>query len=140
MVDLAPGIEARNYGLRKTTEPRAMWDSLKVILPLTIIAGALSFHIWVQSQSIDIGYQSQQFKAEEEELLRIHQHLILEEETAKNLASLEKIARNGLGMVPLTAAQIIPAPIENLDTSGTEKMALGTFNQSSGAKKPSALY
>jgi cell division protein FtsL len=139
MVDLAPSIEFRNYGLKRTTEPKAMWDSLKVILPLLIIAGALSFHIWVQSQSIDIGYQSQQLKTQEEEFLRIRQQLILEEETAKNLASLEKIARNELGMVPVKAAQIIPAPMENLNTAGQDKLALGSFNSSLGSKKSSAL-
>ena len=139
MVDLAIGTAARNYGLRKTTEPRALWDSLKVILPLAVIAGALSFHVWVQSQSIDIGYQSQQLTVQEQESLRIRQQLILEEETAKNLASLERIARNELGMVPLTAAQIIPAPFEDLEPAGSERLALGSFPQTGDAKRPSAL-
>ncbi len=139
MVDLAIGTAARNYGLRKRTEPGALCESLKVILPLAVIAGALSFHIWVQSQSINIGYQSQQLTIQEQESLRIRQQLILEEETAKNLASLERIARNELGMVRLTAAQIIPAPFENPEPDGSDKLALGTFSQSPSAKRLSAL-
>ena len=140
MVDLAVGIESRNYGLRKTIEPKALWESLKIILPLVIIAGALSFYIWIQSQSINIGYQSQQLTVQEEELLRTQQQLILEEETVKNLATLEKIARNELGMVSLKASQIIPAPFEDLDAIGSETLALGNFSQSPASKKQPAIH
>jgi cell division protein FtsL len=139
MVDLAVGIKARNYGLRKTTEPRALWEALKFILPLMVIAGALSFHIWIQSQSIHIGYQSQELIAQEQNSLRVRQQLILEEETVKNLASLEKIARNELGMVPLKASQIIAAPLDNLDTVGSETLAMGTYSQLSESRKRAVL-
>jgi cell division protein FtsL len=135
MVDLAAGIEARNYGLRKTTEPKALWETLKIILPLTIIAGALSFHIWIQSQSVDLGYQNQELVAQEQSSLRIRQQLILEEETVKNLASLEQIARNELGMIHLKASQIIPAPLDNSDTVGSETLAMGTPSQFSETRK-----
>lgn len=139
MVDLAVGIEAKNYGLRKTIEPKALGESLKIILPLVIIAAALSFYIWIQCQSIHIGYQSQQLTNHEQELRRIQQQLILEEETVKNLATLEKIARNELGMIPLKASQIIPAPFENSDAIGSETLALGSFSQMLASRKQSAL-
>ena len=139
MLDLAAGIEDRNYGLKKTTDPRTLLESLKIVLPLMALAGALSFQIWARSQSINIGYESLQLSLQEKELERFRQQLILEEQILKNPRSLEAIARNNLGMRPLGQDQIITSPVENWDVSNSETLALGNPSLPSAPKNPSAF-
>jgi cell division protein FtsL len=139
MLDLAAGIEERNYGLRRTTDPRALMESLRIVLPFVVIAGALSFHIWVRSQSIYIGYQNQQLNAQEEELLQIRQQFILEEQTLKDPQWLEAIARKDLGMVILQPNQIIPPPLENWNAGHSGTPELGNLIHSSEPKRSSAF-
>jgi cell division protein FtsL len=139
MLDFAAGIETKNYGLRKTTDLRSLLESLRVVLPFVVIAGAFSFHIWVHSQNIHLGYQSQQLNAQAEELLQIRQQFILEEQTLKDPRWLEAVARKNLGLVLLRPSQIIPPPLENLSNGGAETLALETSSRSAEPKKPSAL-
>jgi len=138
MLDLAAKIETRNYGLRKTTDPRTLLESLRVILPLVIIAAAFSFRIWVCSESIHIGYQSQQLSALVEDSLRTQQQLILEEQTLKDPKSLESIARD-LGMIPLRPDQLILAPVADWDAGSLETLALMNPYRPSEPRKPSAF-
>ncbi len=139
MLDLAAGIEARNYGLRRATDVRNLLELLKIVLPLMAIAAVLSIHIWVDSQSIHIGYQSQQLKAQEERLLQIQQQLVLEEQILKDPELLEAIARNDLGMILLPANKVILAPSENWDQSSSVTPALEHISRPSEPKKPSAF-
>jgi cell division protein FtsL len=138
MLDFAAGIEAKNYGLRKTTDFRSLLESLKFVLPFVAIAAAFSFHVWVRSQNIHLGYQSQQLNAQAEELQQIRQQLILEEQTLKDPRSLEAVARKNLGLVLLRPSQIIPPPLENLSRGGADSLALQTSTRSAGPKKPFA--
>ena len=107
MLDFAAGIEAKNYGLRKTSDLRTLLDSLKILCPLVVIAGALSFHIWIGSQNIQIGYENQELIRQEEELLDLKKELILEEQTLKDLRTLEALALGEMGMIVPSADQII---------------------------------
>ncbi len=84
MVDLAGGIEARNYGIRRATDLRHLFELLHVILSAALIAGVLCVYSWTRSQIVNIGYQSHDLKVAEESLLRMEKNLILEEETLKN--------------------------------------------------------
>ena len=135
MLDLAAGIEARNYGLGRSNGWRTVLESAPIILPLLGIMSVLSFHIWVRSQSIHIGYQSQQLSTQEEDLLQIQRQLILEEQTLKNPAWLEATARKNLGMILLKPNQIISPPIENWDTGSPRTFKLGSLLEPSEPKK-----
>jgi len=140
MLDLAAGIEVRNYGLRKASDPQSLLESLKMILPLTMVAGALSFYVWVRGQVIQVGYQSQRLKAQEEELLQTRQQLVLEEQTLKDPKWLEAAARKNLGMAVVKPYQVIPAPLfENWDTSSSKTPGPGKPFELSEPEKPTAL-
>jgi len=139
MLDFAAGIEAKNYGLRNTTDLRSLLESLRVVLPFVVMAAGFSFHVWVRSQNIHIGYQGQQLNAQTEELLQIRQQLILEEQTLKDPRWLEAVARKNLGLILLRPSQIIPPPLENLSNGGADSLALETSSRSAEPKKPSAL-
>ena len=71
MLDFAAGIEAKNYRLRKTSDLQTLLDSLKILFPLVVIAGALSFHVWIRSQNIQVGYENQQLINQAEDLIDI---------------------------------------------------------------------
>jgi cell division protein FtsL len=125
MVDLAPGMEARNYGLKKAPNSRNLWESLKILFPFMMIAGALSFYIWLYSETLLIGYQTQQFNEEKDDALQIQQQLILEEQTLISPERLDLIARSDLGMVPLKANQLIILPAMDQDAGSPNALALG---------------
>ncbi len=139
MLDLAAGMENRNYALRRSTNSRTLLESLEIVLPLIVIAGALCFQIWIRGQTIHIGYENQQLKEQEEILFRIQQQLIVEEQTLMDPRLLETIASRDLGMIILPANQIIPAPLENLDATNSEASVLGNLLRPSERKKPSAF-
>ncbi len=140
MLDLAAGIEARNYGLRKSGDPRSVLEYLKIIGPLFLIAGALAFHVWVRSQNIQLGYRSQELSTRERELSQIRQQLILEQRTLEDPEWLEAIARTSLGMIILRPNQIIPAPLPvNWDTSKSETPRSGKLLRPSEPAKPPEL-
>jgi cell division protein FtsL len=113
MLDFATGIEAKNYGLSKTSDMGTLLESLKILFPLVVIAGALSFHIWVRSQNIQVGYQNQQLINQQEDLMNLQKELILEEQTLKDPKTLEFLALGNLGMIiPPTDRIILSAPSE----------------------------
>jgi cell division protein FtsL len=107
MTDWADGIETRNYGIERRVDRGMFSDLVRSILSLALVAGALIFCSWVRHQIISTGYESQNFFAEEESLLRIQKRLVLEEETLKNPERIDIIARNDLGMTPLRPAQLV---------------------------------
>jgi cell division protein FtsL len=140
MLDFATGIEAKNYGLRKTSDLRTLLDSLKILLPLIFIAGALSLQICIRSKNIQAGYQSQQLVRQQQDLLDLQKELILEEQTLKDPKILESIALGNLGMIVPPADRIIlSTPPEEWDMGGSETLALGNLSESSEIKTPSAF-
>ncbi len=140
MLDFAAGIEAKNYGLRKTSDLRTLLDSLKILFPLVMIAGALSFHIWIRSQKIQVGYENQQLIHQEEGLLNLQKELILEEQTLKDPKTLEIVALGDLDMIVPPADRIIlsHAP-EEWDLTSSEALALGNLSGPSEFKTSSAF-
>jgi cell division protein FtsL len=139
MLDFAAGIESKNYGLRKTSDLRTLLDSLKILFPLVTIAGALSFHIWICSQNIQIGYQNHQLNEKEEELINARNQLILEEQTLKDLKTLETLALGKMGMIIPPADRIILSTTpEEWDLGNSEALALGNLSTSE-MKAPSAF-
>ncbi len=136
MLDLAAGMEHRNFALRKTPDLQTLSESLKIVLPLAMIACALCFHIWIRGQNVHIGYQSQQLKEQEQNLLRIQQHIIVEEQALLDPKSLDELARNKLGMIILPIDRIIPAPLETWDTTSTTIPVAESFNLSEQRESP----
>ena len=139
MLDFAAGIESKNYGLRKTSDFRTLLDSLKILFPLVMIAGALSFHIWICSQNIQIGYQNQKLNDQETDLMDTQKQLILEEQTRKDLKRLETLAMGELGMIIPPADRIILSTTpEEWDLGNSEALALGNLSTPE-MKAPSAF-
>ena len=139
MLDFAAGIESKNYGLRKTSDFRTLLDSLKILFPLVMIAGALSFHIWICSQNIQIGYQNQKLNDQETDLMDTQKQLILEEQTRKDLKRLETLAMGELGMIIPPADRIILSTTpEEWDLGNSEALALGNLSTPE-TKAPSAF-
>jgi len=139
MLDFAAGIESKNYGLRNTSDLRTLLDSLKILLPLVTIAGALSFHIWICSQNIEIGYQNQKLNEKEEGLVNARNQLILEEQTLKDLQKLEILALGEMGMIIPTADHIILSTSpEGWDLENSGALALGNLSTPE-MKTPSAF-
>ena len=140
MLDFAVGIEAKNYGLRKTSDLRTLLDSLKILFPLVVIAGALSFHIWVRSQTIQFGYEYQQLNNQQEDLLNLQKILVLEEQTLKDPKTLEILAMGDLNMIIPPADRIIlSTPPEEWDLGDSETLALGNLSVPSETNTPSAF-
>ncbi len=130
MYDWAGGSEDRNYGIKRITDPRKLSELLRIILSLSVIAGALLFYSWVRSQIIGIGYESQQLQAQEQNLLSVEKNLILEEQTLKNPERIEAIARNDLGMMRLRANQVLTPPNQGAESIGPNTLALATGSDS----------
>jgi len=139
MVDWANRIEARNYNVRRETDLRHTNELLKMILALAMVAGVLVYYSWVRSHFISVGYESQNLKEIESELLHEQQGLIIQEETLKNPERIDRIARNDLNLVPLRPNQLIPPQVQDLESSSAGVLAMVDLPSTSGGlKKPSA--
>jgi cell division protein FtsL len=134
MTDWADGIEIRNYGIKLEIDGRVFSESLRTILSLALVAGALVFYSWVRNQIISTGYQSQNLFTEEELLLRTEKRLMLEEEMLRNPGRIDTIARNDLGMTPLHPSQLIMPQRRDVERSLTDAVAMAD-SESANLKK-----
>ncbi len=135
MIDWVGGIENRNYGIKRITDPQKLSELLGIILSLATIAGVLLVYAWIRSQIIDIGYSGQQLRAQEECLVREQRKLVLEEQTLKNPERVETLARVELGMTRLRANQLLTPQFQNLETIGTTALALTSVPESTPETK-----
>jgi cell division protein FtsL len=131
MTDWADGIADRNYGIKCRIDTGMLMELICALLAFSAVAGALLFFSWVRSQSVNIGYESQNFSAIEESLLRTHKRLILEEEILGNPERIDKIARIELGMAPLRPGQLIRHQIQAAGSDASDSMVMA----SSGAMR-----
>jgi cell division protein FtsL len=113
MKDWAVGIETRNYGIKGRINTGMLFELLRTMITISLIAGAFLFFSWVRSQIISTGYESQKLFALEESLLRTQNRLILEEETLRNPERIDKLARTELHMAPLQPNQLILTSFRN---------------------------
>lgn len=140
MLDLAAGVEARNYGLRRTGGARSLLQSIQIVWPAAIIAAALTFSVWVRGRLIQAGYQAERLKAQEEEMLETARQLLLEEETLMDPARLEAAARSRLGMIVVKPYQVMPAPVyDRWDAVSSKLPGPSKSLEPSGPEKASAL-
>jgi cell division protein FtsL len=131
MIDWAGGIEDRNYGIKRITDPQKLSELLWIIFSLVVVAGALLFYAWARSQIISIGYNSQQLQAQEESLRGAQRNLILEEQILKNPERIDTIARNQLGMIRLRTSQLITPQFQDVEPIGSDTLALADTSDSS---------
>jgi cell division protein FtsL len=124
MTDWADGIETRNYGIKCVIDARILSELVRTIVCLAMVAGALLFYLWIRSQIINTGYEIQSLLAAEEDLMRTQQNLSLKEEFLRRPERIDDIARNQLGMIPLSPAQLIVPQIQDLDKSTPDKLAM----------------
>ncbi len=138
MIDWVGGTEDRNYQISKITGPQKLSELLWFIFALSMVAAALLFSAWIRSRIIDIGYQSQQLRAEEQTLLGTQKNLALEEQILKNPERIEGIARNELGMVPLRANQVITPLFQDIESPGSNSLALANASDTSAERGTAA--
>lgn len=139
MVDWAGGIEDRNYGIKRITDPQRLSELLWIIFSLVFVAGALLFYAWTRSQIIGIGYTCQQLQVQGQNLLRANEKLIVQEAILKDPERIDYIARNDLGMMRLRTNQIIAPQFQDGEALGPNILALTqTANSTSGARKSPA--
>jgi len=139
MTDLAGGIETRNYGIKRRTDSRNLFDLLCIVLSIAAMAGAVFFYTWVRIQTVNVGYESQRLQAKEEALLRTGTNLALEEETLKDPGRIDLIARSQLGMTPLRPHQIMPVGFRVEQPGAPVALAMaGSSRPSNGTGKPSS--
>jgi cell division protein FtsL len=137
MTDWADGIETRNYGIKCVIDARILSELVRTIVCLAMVAGALLFYLWIHSQIISIGYESQKLLREEESLRSIQKILNLEEETLRCPERIDMIARTRLGMIRLSPNQLILPQIKDLNESIPDKLAMAV-SESAGLKKSAA--
>jgi len=140
MVDWAGGIEDRNYGIKRITDPQRLSELLWIISSLVFVAAALLFYAWNRGQIISIGYTCQQLQVEGQNLLRANEKLIIQEAILKDPERIDYIARNDLGMTRLRTNQIIATQSQDDAALGPNILALTrTANSTSEAGKSPAV-
>lgn len=139
MTDWANGIEGRNWGIRRRTDSRHLWDLLLSLLPVLVLAAVPFFHSWVRYRIVDMGYQIQRLKVEEETLLRREKAYILEEATLKSPQRIDEIARTDLGMMPIQPNQLITSQVPSTKQDGPTIIAMAAAAAPSvETRKPAA--
>lgn len=140
MKDYAADSFDRNYGIRRETDRRNLCELLLIGASLAMIAAVLFSYSWVRAELVATGYALQQLQSEERELLREQQKLTLEEERLKHPGRIDDIARNGLGLSRMRAAQILPASMQDVRRDAADSLALaGNASAGSNSRKPSAV-
>jgi cell division protein FtsL len=133
MVDLAGGIEARNYCIRPRADRRGLVDLLLTTLSFLMIGAALLFCLWVRSHITQMGYEIQRLQEQQAALERTRSALIVQEQTLKYPERLEQIAREELGMSPVRLSQLLPQGIPGTETAGSTALAMASVSRSGGA-------
>jgi cell division protein FtsL len=137
MIDWADGIETRNYGIKSKTDGRMLWELVRSVAALALVAGSLLFYSWVRSQLVETGYKTQKRFAAEETLLRTERKLILEEKTLTNPERIDLIARNDLGMTPLHPNQLIIPQLSDVEHGAFNAVAM-VNSEVADSKKPAS--
>jgi cell division protein FtsL len=136
MVDLAGGIEARNYSIRPRADRRGLADLLLTTLSFLMIGAALLFCLWVRSHITQMGYEIQRLQEQQEALERTKTALILQEQTLKYPERLEQIARDELGMSPVRLTQMLPEGVLGTERAGSATLALvSTARTGAGSRR-----
>ncbi len=126
MMDWAGGFEARNYGIRRRTDRRNLVDLLTITLSVLMIGGVLLCYAWTRSRIVDMGYEGQSLEAQERSILRTQNNLVLEEETLKNPARIDSIARTELDMVLVRTNQLVAPQLQDAPVTRSTDIAMAS--------------
>lgn len=95
----------------------SLWTVLAHLLPAFLIGGVFAgvgvVHVSARVLVVRTGYQLSELEAEHRTLTRENDRLKLELATLKNPSRLERIAREELGMIPASPADVltlVPSP------------------------------
>jgi len=124
MTDFAESITSRNVGLPRATDRRNLSELLRISVSLAALAIVLVFYAWVRCETVSMGYEQHMLREQERQLEKQRALLVVQEETLKTPERLERIAREELGMIPLSASQILPPGPADLEPGGSTKLAL----------------
>ncbi len=93
--------------------PLSLWP-LALICAVATVWGLV--HVWVRLQLIAVGYEISQQTQLRHDLTELGQRLSIELRTRTDLGTVEKMARERLGMVPIDPQRVrslaLPAPSE----------------------------
>ena len=135
MIDWAEGIRYRNYSVGRQPDSRAQRELMWILLSIAVVAGVLFFHSWVRNRLVYVGYLEQQLQQEETQLLREQKALSLEEQTLKDFARIDMIARNELNMTPVRPSQVLPSQYQDMHTQDGTVLAMANAPQSSSESR-----
>jgi cell division protein FtsL len=135
MIDWAQGIRYRNYSIRRQPDSRAQRELIWIVLSIAVVAGVLFLHSWVRNRIVYVGYMEQRLQEEEKQLLRVQKALNLEEQTLKDLARIDLIARNDLKMTPVRPSQVLPSQYQDFPAQDGTVLALANAPQSSSESR-----
>jgi cell division protein FtsL len=105
LTDWSIGVEARNYKIPHRPGRRCFSGMLGGMCCVLLVAVSLVGFVWIRYRIIALGYEIQKLDVRETSLLRDRNVLIAEEETLKSPERIDGIARNELGMEPLSPYQ-----------------------------------
>ena len=124
MVDWAQERAISNNGITPKTDSRSLRQLLWITLAPIMLAAVFVALLWERSQLVSIGYETQRMIQAEETLLRVQKTLILEEETLKDPARIDAVARGVLGMTPLRPRQVLAAAMPEADLNAHPTLAM----------------
>ena len=103
----AKEVGTRNYSFRGRIRPENLRHFCCAIFFLLLTGGILVFYSWERSKILEIGYQKETLREVRDDHLRREQSLVLEIQTLQTPKRIDRIAREYLGLVPLSAHQIL---------------------------------
>jgi cell division protein FtsL len=95
--------------LGRARVPVALW-------PLALACGVATvwglLHVWVRLQLVAVGYEISRQNQRQHDLVELTQRLSLELRTRSDLGTVERLARERLGMVPPDPTALRPLSID----------------------------
>ncbi len=125
-MDWAGNIKTRNIGIRRQTDQRNLRELLSIMLAALMLAGVFLFFSWVRSRIVELGYQEQYLRTEEDALIRAQQLLVVEEANLQNPERIDSIARNDLGMTRVRTNQLLSPRFQDLEFGGPTRLAMAS--------------
>ena len=96
-----------NSRLVPVLDPRAPRQYLAILFLATVAFGAMMLSAWQRFDSVEDGYRLEAFQREKQQILEANRKLRLEEASLGDPVRIDTIARNELGMTPLSPPQIV---------------------------------
>lgn len=96
-----------NYTINREIEKKSMIDMLGYLLCVIIFVTGVIFYIYPQMAIVDMAYELELKKAEENRLIKKNRFLKVELASLKRLDRIERIAGDKLGLIPPDDEQVV---------------------------------